>query len=164
MSKWFLIMAIAVALTMPAFAKDKDKDKGDKSAGGNAEQQVKALTEQGRDAALKGDANFLEQHLANNYVGVSASGAEMTKDEAIQNRKTGKIKYEAIELRDQKIRVYGNTALVDTEAHAKGVDNGKPFEGDYRVTFVWVKEGNGWKQVSFHSTPVQPETAASPKR
>ncbi len=164
MSKWFLTLAIAVALTMPAFAKDKDKDKDDKSAGGNVEQQIKALTEQGRDAALKGDVNFLEQHLANNYVGVSASGAQMTKDEAIQNRKNGNIKYEAIDLRGQKVRVYGNTAVADTDAHVKGVENGKPFEGDYRVTFVWVKEGNGWKEVSFHSTRVQPETAESTKK
>ncbi len=162
MSKWFLALTIAAALAIPAFGADKN----DTSAGGNVEQQIKALTQQSRDAALKGDATFLEQHLADNYIGVGAGGTEMDKDQAIDSRKKGQLKYDAIELRDQKVRVYGNTAVDDTEAHVKGTDNGKPFEGDYRVTFVWVKQGNAWKQVSFHSTKVEPEssTAATEKK
>jgi len=122
------------------------------------EEQIKALQEESRKAALKGDASFLEKHLADNYVGVSGSGAQVTKDQAIQELKSGAIKFESIDVRDTKIRVYGNTAIVDSLASLKMTSNGKPINGDYRATFVWVKQKGSWKRVAFQSTRVTPES------
>src|SRR5437868_10530054 len=39
---------------------------------GRVEQQIKTLHEQGRQAALKGDASFMEKYLNDDYVGIAA--------------------------------------------------------------------------------------------
>ncbi len=165
MSKWILALLIAFTLSVPAFAKDKDKDKDkDRAAGSNVEQQIKTLDQQARDAAIKGDTSFLEQHLANNYVSIGGSGKELTKDEVIQNRKTGASKLDSIDLRDQKIRVFGNTAVVEDDANVKGTMSGQPFSGEVRATTIWMKQGNDWKEVNFQVTPVQAATSAATKK
>jgi ketosteroid isomerase-like protein len=127
-----------------------------KSSGGNAEQQIKTLQEQGRQAALKGDATFVEKYFADDYVGVGGNGQMRTKAEVIQMYKSGALKYEAIDERNVKIRTYGDTAIVNTEATVKATLNGKTISGDFRGIFVWVKSKGGWKEVAFQTTPIAP--------
>ena len=79
-----------------------------------------------------------------------------TKAEVIQMYKSGAVKVEEITERNLKIRTYGDTALVNTEATVKLTINGKPFSGDFRAIFVWVKLKGSWKEVAFQTTPVAP--------
>jgi ketosteroid isomerase-like protein len=155
MSKWLLALAVVLATSVPSFAADKKQ-----TAGGSIADQIKALDQQSREAALKGDANFLEKHLADSYVSISGNGQQMDKAQVIQSRKNGDVKYDSIDLKSQKVRVYGNTAVVDDDAMVKATANGQPVSGEYRATFVWVKQGNDWKLVQFQSTPVESSTAA----
>jgi hypothetical protein len=124
---------------------------------GNVEQQIRTLHDQGRQAALKGDAGFFEKHLAAGYFGIGGDGKLRTKAESVQDFKSGGIKYESIDERDVKVNTYGNTAVVNSVASVKLIANGKPISGDYRATFVYVKQGGGWREVAFQSTPVAPE-------
>jgi hypothetical protein len=125
--------------------------------GGDVGQQIRTLQDQARDAALKGDTAFLEKYLADDYEGIGGDGTPNTKDQAIQMRKSGVVKYEAIDVRNMKIRAYGDTAIVNALASVKLTVNGKAISGDYRATFVWVKQGGSWKQASFQATPVAAE-------
>lgn len=127
--------------------------------GGSVEQQIKALHEQGRQAALKGDASFSEKYLTDDYVAIGGDGSMMTKDQIIQMLKSGAIKYEAIDEREVKVRVYGGTAIVNGLASIKITVNGTPISGDHRATFVWVKQKGNWKEASFQATRV---ASASP--
>ena len=124
---------------------------------GNVEQQIRTLHDQGRQAALKGDAGFLEQHLAASYFGIGGDGRLRSKAESIQNLKSRAIKYESIDERDVKVNTYGNTAIVNSMASVKLISNGKPIAGDYRATFVYVKQGDDWREVAFQATPIAPE-------
>jgi len=123
----------------------------------NVEQQIRTLHDQGRQAALKGDAGFLEEHLAASYFGIGGDGRLRSKAESIQNVKSGSIKYESIDERDVKVDTYGNTAIVNSMASVKLISNGKPIAGEYRATFVYVKQGGDWREVAFQATPVPPE-------
>jgi ketosteroid isomerase-like protein len=149
------LLALTLVLSAVAFAGGEGKGSGKEA------QQVEKLINQGREAAVKGDTNFLEQHLSNDYVGVNAFGQAMTKQEIIEARKQGKLKYESIEPREQKIHLHGNTAVVAGQYSVKGTREGQDITGDYRVTQTWVKEGGAWKQVSFQSTPVRTTATAS---
>ena len=122
----------------------------------SAEEQVKVLHEQGRQAALNADTSFFQKYLADDYVGVSGDGSMVTKDQQIQMLKSGAIKYEVIEERGVKLRVYENAAIVDVLASIKMVVNGKPINGDQRTTLVWVKQQRDWKQVSSQVTRIVP--------
>jgi ketosteroid isomerase-like protein len=77
-----------------------------------------------------------------------------TKAESVQDLKSGGIKYESIAERDVKVNSYGNTAIVNSVASVKLISNGKPVAGDYRATFVYVKQRGSWREVAFQSTPV----------
>src|SRR6266545_4531275 len=91
---------------------------------GSAENQIRALDEQDRQAALKGDANFLEQYLAPNYIAIRGDGSEMNRDQEIQMRKSGAWKLDAIDVRDTKIRFFGNNvAIVSHDAFVRGTGN-----------------------------------------
>jgi hypothetical protein len=123
----------------------------------NAEQQIRTLHDQSRRAALKGDAGFFEKHLADGYFGIGRDGKLRTKAESIQDLKSGGVKYESIDERDVQVNTYGNTAVVNSVASVKLIANGKPIDGDYRATFVYVKQGGNWREVAFQLTPVAQE-------
>jgi ketosteroid isomerase-like protein len=158
--KRLLVIAL-FSLLLPCltlmYANEKKEKRNSAARGGNVEQEIKSLQEQGRDAALKGDTSFQEKHLVDDYVGIDADGRMLTKDEAIQRRKSGAVKYESIDQREAKIRVYGDTAVLNSLASVKGTSDGKPFSGSFRTTFVYVKQKGDWKQVSFQTTQVTAE-------
>jgi hypothetical protein len=120
---------------------------------GNVEQQIKTLSDQLSQAYVKGDTSFFEKYLADDYTGIYASSLPVTKAE---NLKPGAIKFESFDVREMKIHVYGDTAVVTSLTSSKGTIEGKPFSGDYRTTRVWVKQKGGWKLVAFQSTQVPP--------
>jgi len=157
--KRLLIIAL-FSLLLPVtliYAKEKKEKARATTGGGNVEQEIKNLQDEGREAALKGDTSFQEKRLVDDYVGIDADGRMLTKDEAIQRRKSGAVKYESIDQREAKIRVYGDTAVLNSLASVKGTSDGKPFSGSFRTTFVYVKQKGDWKQASFQTTQVTAE-------
>lgn len=129
-----------------------------KSAAG-AEQQIKQLEQQIRSEVIKGDASGLERYEADDSVNIDGSGMMADKKHAIQMLKDGSIKYSAIDVKEERIRTYGNTAIYNGLANTKLTVNGKDYSGDYRVTIVWTKLNGQWKRVSFQATPVMAQAA-----
>jgi len=126
----------------------------------DARQEIERLEEQARQAALKGDVGFVEKYTAPDYVAITANGRSHSKAEEIQNRQAAAVTYQAIDVRELKIRIYADTAVCNSVAavkfktQEKGYKTyfGKEYSGDYRFTRVWVKQGGDWKLVSFQST------------
>jgi len=119
------------------------------------EQQIKTLSDQLARAYVKEDISFFQKYLADDYTGVYSSGTPYTKTESLQ---PGALKYESFDVREMKIRIYGNTAVVTSLASATGTvrKDGKPFSGLFRTIRVWVKQKEGWKLVAFQATQVPP--------
>ena len=143
---------LLVCLMAPALMAAQGKGKKVGQSRGIAE-AVEDLEQQGRAAALKGDSSFAAQHLADDYMSVSAiTGKPGTKADAIDVLKSGKLKYTAINVSETKVRVYGNTAIASGKADVKATMNGKDVSGSYWYTRTYVKQGNDWKVVCFQST------------
>jgi ketosteroid isomerase-like protein len=121
---------------------------------GNAEQTVKALTEQLNQAALKADAATYDKLTAGDYISISVLGKPSTKSEIMEAIKSGKTKFDAIEVLDTKVRVYGDAALVIGLSNVKGHSGDTDISGQYRSTRVWIKQKGQWKTVSFQATRV----------
>jgi hypothetical protein len=126
------------------------------SQGGNAEQQIKKLFDQLQVAELKGDSNALEKLCADDYTSIRGDGSVLTKAQLIEGYKSGSIKYETIENKDVKIRIYGNTAITTDLSSVKNIRDGKPRIGTNRTTRIWVKQGDNWKCVLYQTTRVPP--------
>jgi uncharacterized protein (TIGR02246 family) len=146
----------------PASTKESGKTSGhgmtavEQAASANAEQEIAALSDQAVQAYLKGDVSFVEKYFADDYTAIHSDGKLSTKAEEIENFKSGALKYESIDVRDLKIRTYGDTAVTNTLASIKVTANGKTFGGDIRNTRVWVKQKGNWKVVAFQVTRVAP--------
>jgi ketosteroid isomerase-like protein len=129
--------------------------KAGKAKAASTEEQIKTLQAETIQADLKADTGFLESYYADDATIIHGIGTLSTKDQEIADLKSGALKYDSIVQRDQKIRIYGNTAVVNTLRAAKGLIESKPFSGEWRVTYVWVKLSGNWKLVSrqFTKTP-----------
>src|SRR5437879_699037 len=84
-------------------------------AGESAEQEIRALEDQVVQAAQKNDPSFLEQHATDNYVGITGMGDVVTKNQVVQDMRSGKLRYQSIQPRNITVRNYGNTAIVNGE-------------------------------------------------
>jgi uncharacterized protein (TIGR02246 family) len=128
------------------------------SSSETVEQEIKALQGQLIQATLKGDTSFFEKYWADDYVAIHGDGKQSTKAQEIENFKSGAVKYESIEVREAKIRTYGDTVVVNLLGSVKATINGKPYGGDFRNTRVWVKQNGNWKIVVFQTTRVASAT------
>ncbi len=146
MKRVVLVLALVVAASALALAQ-----------GGNVEESIKALTEQGRQAALKGDVATIDKLTADDFIGIDPTGGTSTKAEGLESFKSGKLKLEAIEISDMKVRVYKDTAVVNTTTNLKGHFGAIDISGQYRGVRVWVKRKGQWQSVSFQSTRVAPQ-------
>ncbi len=125
------------------------------SQGGNAEQQIKTLTDQHIAAQLKADTNSLQTLLAEDCIIIRGDGSLSTKAQEIENVKAGTLKIERIDVQDSQIRVYGHTAIATTLNSFKGTTpSGNTVSTTIRNTRVWVKQKGNWKLVSMQATRV----------
>ena len=124
------------------------------SQGGNAEEQIGALSDQFVQAMAKADTAFMEKHFADEFTAIHSDGKLTTKAQEIENLKSSTLKWDSVDVQDRKIHVYGDAATVIMLATSKGTISGKPYSGDFRTTQVWVKNKGNWKMVAFQSTRV----------
>ena len=146
------ISTIGVFVISGAYSLQTKSDSNPANA--NAEQQIQALEDESLHAALVGDTDYLEKYLADDYVQIGNGGVESGKEKQMELRKTGGIKYEVLKLKRRKIRIYGNTAVVNMESDADYTYTGKHIEGLFRATRVWVKKDGAWKIEAFQTVKV----------
>ena len=152
--KHLLWLGIVFVLALPAVAQGDKAEKKEGKKSGSVEDQVKKMADEGREAALKGDASFIEKNATDDYEFITGVGTVLSKAEAVQARKSGDIKYSSIEASDAKVRVHGNAAIYTATTNVKGTFKGNDIGGTYRLAQVWVKEGGGWKIAHTQSTKV----------
>jgi len=62
----------------------------------------------------------------------------------------------SLEISDRRVRFYGTTALVTSQAEVSGKSAQGDFSGTYRYTRVYVRNAQGkWKVVSFEASRVR---------
>ncbi len=120
--------------------------------GEGVEQQIAALSDQLIQAQSKADTSFFEKHLADNATIIHGNGKLFTKPEEIANLKSGSLKFDTNDVRDRKIRVYGDTAVVTFLVSFKGAVSSEPYTGDLRRTVVWAKQNGDWKIIAYQVT------------
>jgi ketosteroid isomerase-like protein len=111
---------------------------------------VSALEHQWLQAQNTSKPDMLAPLLADNFVSTSPEGKVSGKSEMLANAKTQK--WTSGEYRDEKVSVYGDTAIATGVFTGKGVDaSGKSLDETVRWTDTWVKMPNGkWQCVASH--------------
>ena len=117
--------------------------------------QIVDMERQSKEASLRRDSDFSLRTLADDYVAITPLGQVTTKQETISARRSGQLRYEAMNVTDMVVRVYGDTAVVTARADVKGHQLGEDFSGPYRYTRIWVRRNGQWQTVSYQATVTQ---------
>lgn len=127
------------------------------------EADVKKLVNDTAAALAKNDVAALEKMYADNYMLVNLDGSVQTRAERLDSFKSGDTKFESFAYDEVTVRSNpeGTGAVVIARATAKGMNKGIPAASNIRVTQVWAKTKDGWRQASGHATAI---TAAAPAK
>ena len=121
-----------------------------------SEKEVLAAMNAWKQAMLMRDRAALEVLYAPGLIYVHSSGKQENKAEAIEAAVAGKDRYEAIDLEDLSVSVYGNTALVKAKVTLR-INNGTATNTlSLDVLHVWIKMPAGWQMAARHATRLNP--------
>lgn len=112
------------------------------------EQEIMALHEAGDKALMSADLTVLARIFADDYVQYNESGKSSTKQEVLNNFRTGAIRYPSIVSTGRKIRVFGDTAVVHGSESDEVEVNGKRSAVRYVYLDVLQKRDGTWKLVA----------------
>jgi ketosteroid isomerase-like protein len=121
-----------------------------------AKSEVSATMEAWKRAVIERDRAALDQLYAPDLVYSHSNAHAETKAEAIDSVVNGPSRFEAIDLADVSIRVYGNTAVVRAKVTMHLNNRGQLSAVPLSVLHVWVKNPAGWQLVARQSTHLGP--------
>jgi ketosteroid isomerase-like protein len=111
--------------------------------------EITAAIEAWKTAMLKGDAAALDKLYHKDLTYTHSSATVETKSVAIASATRAGNLSKGIELRDIKVRPYGNTAIVNAKGDftsANGTVN------HLELLMVWMKSASGWQLVARQAT------------
>ncbi|CAN5298151.1 hypothetical protein BH20VER2_BH20VER2_05440 [soil metagenome] len=107
-------------------------------------------------AAIKAqDTATVDALVADNYIGVSATGRFMNKAALLAEMKKNKNTYDTTRNSGLTVRVHGDAAVVVGTTRQVGKDaTGKAFDNSYRWTDTWAFRNGTWQCVASQSIQV----------
>ncbi len=145
-----LVLTIAILMTIAPTSR----------AGSSAddERAVAALDTEYQAAVKKNDVATMDRILADDFVLVNGLGKTYTKADLLEEARSKLMVYEHQEDSAQKVRVWGDTAVVTALLRAKGTEDGKAF--DYKLWFsdTYVRTPAGWRYVFAQASTRLPKT------
>ena len=128
------------------------------------EQDLLQLENEWSQADLHKDAAALDRILADDWIGIDFEGTVLTKLQALKGIASDSNALQSTVLRDMKVRIYGETAVITGTDTEQGEYHGKDSSGKYVWTDVFVRRNGRWQAVSSQSTkPARPDAKAFAK-
>jgi ketosteroid isomerase-like protein len=127
---------------------------------GSAEQEIRKLDEQRLAAILKEDIPMLDKLMTDDFVYTHSSGNVQTKAQFLGDMKAGTWAYKSLKLRNVKLRIFGDTAILNGGCNMTGVMRGKDIRLAMYFTEVYVRTRGQWHWLLWQSTRLPPEDPA----
>ncbi len=144
---------ILVSLLLAATAADEARAQGGPEQA--AEGEIRKLEAEFNEAIVKADLEAFDRLMADDFTHTNQSGKFRTKAEWLANHKPGRSAYDAFEVDDLDVRVYGDAAVVTARSTPKGrTSTGEPITGQFRFLRVWARRDGRWQAVAFHGTRI----------
>jgi ketosteroid isomerase-like protein len=146
---WICVAVLAmVACALPVHARlpQKEEDR----------HQIDKLEDAWRNAVLTSDTKAMDGLLADDYMAITASGTLRSRDDELANLRNGRFRFTTLDVSDRKVRFYGSTAVVTSQANVQASTPDGPVSGTYWYTRVYARNAQGqWKIVSFEASRVR---------
>jgi hypothetical protein len=131
---------LLAATSTPAFAA---------TASTRVAKDIVALTQELMDALGEGKAQVWQRILADDVLITDEFGRRQTKQDAVDGIHAFPAGMSgSIELRDAKVRSYGDTAVIDCEAYEQETVFGQKLVVRYLFTSTYVRRDGNWKLVA----------------
>ena len=99
-------------------------------------------------AAVKAnDADTMDRILADDFVLITGRGKTFSKGDLLKAARDKTAVYEHQEELEQKVRVWGDTAVVTALLWIKGTSDRQPIERKLWFSDTYVRTANGWRYV-----------------
>jgi ketosteroid isomerase-like protein len=108
---------------------------------------VAALDTKYQVAVKANDAAGMDAILADDFILVVGSGKTFDKADLLASARNTDVIWEHQEDSEQKVRVWGSTAVVTALLWEKGTSGGKTIDKKLWFSDVYVKTPNGWRYV-----------------
>ena len=111
--------------------------------------EVAALDTAYQAAVEHNDAATMDRILADDFVLVLGTGTVHTKAELLEEARSKSITWDEQREIDgsQKVRVWGDTAVVTAKLRVKGTRDGKAFDRTLWFSDTYVRTASGWRYV-----------------
>lgn len=107
------------------------------------------------NALLAGSATALAEILTDDFILVDVmSGSEIPKPALLDAVGSEQLKFEAIDPAEQRVRRYGDAAVVTGRTQMRGRFGDAPFGARSRYTHVYVQQAGKWKLASAQGTQI----------
>ena len=126
------------------------------AAAQDVQQELTKVENGWAEATVKKDIAALEKLYADEYIATDPMGSVFNKAQDLATLKSGEFALTSYKLEDVKVQSHGTVAVVTGRNTVKGTYKGKPIDGAYRFTDVFVKRDGGWKVVATQATPIAP--------
>ena len=123
-------------------------------------QELQQFLEGWAKAELAGDPGYLAGVLADDYLAVGPRGFMLTKEDWVQRYASGDLRNEAFSFVTNKVRLFGDTAIVTGQQNQTTYYRGHGSPGEFRATLVLIRQPDGWKLVSLQLSPIMPPPGA----
>ena len=110
--------------------------------------EIIALENRRVEATTKGDANALDEILADDLIYTHSTARIDTKASFIEAITSGRSNYRSVERKDVNVRQFGDSAVVT--GHAKFHVGDNKFEA--RFIDVYARRNGSWQMVAWQST------------
>jgi ketosteroid isomerase-like protein len=151
-----LMLLLTLGVCAPVILAAPQKNAMPKGQRHESRREIDQLEEVWRNAVLKADIGAMSALLADDYMAITPNGTLQTKDEALANLRSGATRITTLEVSDRRVRFYGTTALVTSQAEVSGKNVMGDFSGTFRYTRVYVRNAQGkWKVVSFEASRIR---------
>ena len=123
---------------------------------GNVAQQIKQLQLDSRNAQMKNDVSWAQQHLADGFTAGNSWGAWETKDDFLKALQDKSIKWKSGAISDLHVATFGPNTAVSHYTFTYDAE----ISGTHRARTVicsdtWVNDSGTWKTASTHCSMVK---------
>lgn len=149
--KAITVCVVLVFATLLAQAQTRSQNKIQST---NAEREVLRLEQERNKALLRGDTATTARLLADDFIEITATGKIRTRAQILAEFESGEMKFDSRKVDEIKVRVYGNTAVVNARVARKGRYKGQEFNDEAWYTRVYIKRDGQWRAVVHQVTRI----------
>jgi ketosteroid isomerase-like protein len=151
-----LVLALVGVFAIPASAQQKSaaqqQAEADAAAAEENHQELINLEKETVHALMLNNTTFFKRVYGEDFVGTTATGRVINKATYMASIASSSSRYTVFIASDIQVRIFQDTAVVSSLWTARGAQDGRSFDRQYRVTHVYIYGQRGWQAVSSQET------------